>query len=213
MMDCTEALTLLSGRVDGENTAEEERALQAHLDVCPNCRAILEAYQNIDKGVLELTEEPPEALARGVMEAVRRPVKRRRFYYGGGTLAAAAVIALLLSGAHQTPTDSAPARPVADLEESASIKARGAEARFAPADEPVLVEITDKAGAPVSERVALFAGLTAVAADAEYVVDAATAREIIGACTDYAVTVPDGFASLADDVPVTIRIVSAKPDE
>ncbi len=219
-MDCSEALTLLSGRLDGENTEEEERALQNHLDVCPDCRAILEAYQAIDKGVLALADEPPEALARGVMEAVRRPVKKRRFYFGGGTLAAAALIALILFGpfSRRDATNSAPPpseSPASYREDSAPMRSRSVEAQFVPADEPALVEITDRADAPVVERVALLSSLPSVTVDGspEYAVDAATAREIVAACPDYAVSVPDGFSQLEDGAPVTVRIVTAKKGE
>lgn len=219
-MDCSEALTLLSGHLDGENTAEEERALQEHLDACPDCRAILEAYQAIDKSVLALSEEPPEALARGVMETVKRPLKKRRFYYGGGTLAAAALIALILFGpfSRRDSTNSTPppSESAASYGENfTSMRSRSLEAQFVPADEPVLVEITDRADAPLLERVALFSELLSVTVDGspEYTVDAATAREIIAACSDYAVSVPDGFSQLDDSAQVTVRIVRAKKGE
>ncbi len=211
-MDCSEALTLLSGRLDGENTAEEERALQEHLDACPDCRAILEAYQAIDRGVSALAGEPPEALARGVMEAVRRPVKKRRFYYGGGTLAAAALIALILFGPfsrRDAANSPPPSESAASYEEDfASMRSRSVEAQFVPPEEPALVEITDRAEAPVVERVALLSSLPSVTVDgsSEYAVDAATAREIIAACPDYAVSVPEGFSQLEDGAPVTVRI-------
>ncbi len=218
-MDCSEAQTLLSGRLDGENTAEEERTLQEHLDACPDCRAILEAYQAIDRGVSALAAEPPEALARGVMEAVRRPAKKRRFYYGGGTLAAAALVALILFGpfSRRDATNSAPppSESASYGEDSASMRSRSIETQFVPADEPALVEITDRAGAPVVERVALLSSLPSVTVDggSEYAVDAATAREIVAACSDYAVSVPDGFSRLEDGAPVTVRIVKAKKGE
>ena len=47
-MNCEEAMELLSGSIDGENTPEEERRLQAHLAECPACRALLEAYRAVD---------------------------------------------------------------------------------------------------------------------------------------------------------------------
>lgn len=101
-MNCEDALCLISGHIDGQNTAEEEALLQAHLESCASCREILQAYQAVDQGVAALEEEPPQGLAEAVMEQIlQHPSQRshrRRLFLGSGTAVAAvaAVLALLL---------------------------------------------------------------------------------------------------------------------
>lgn len=101
-MNCEDALCLISGHIDGQNTAEEEALLQAHLENCASCREILQAYQAVDQGVAALEEEPPQGLAEAVMEQIlQHPSQRshrRRLFLGSGTAVAAvaAVLALLL---------------------------------------------------------------------------------------------------------------------
>ena len=98
-MTCEDALALLSGHLDGENTQEEEQALLAHLEVCDECRALLEAFEEADAGVLALEAEPPRELRRQIMEKVRRESarpKKRVKLWAVPTVAAAAVVAILL---------------------------------------------------------------------------------------------------------------------
>ena len=51
-MTCEDALVLLSGHLDGENSEEEEAQLSAHLRQCPACRELLAAFQAADQGIL-----------------------------------------------------------------------------------------------------------------------------------------------------------------
>lgn len=107
-MNCEEALILLSGHIDGQNTAEEEAALQAHLAICAACRGVLQAYEEINAGVAELATEPPKDLRSSVMEKItEHPAerrRRRRFWLGSGTaVAAAAAVLVLLVSAGKLP--------------------------------------------------------------------------------------------------------------
>ncbi len=211
-MDCNEALALLSGRLDGENTPEEEARLDAHLKTCPACRAAWEDYRSIGALTASLAVEPPEALARGVMEAVRHPRKKRRFLFGGGTLAAAAVIALLAAvyaPSRETVPAGRSAGPEEAVVEPAKQQARSAEARFEAADPIPELVIQDDPEAPAAETVPAFSGLTAVTVDGGpcYYVDAATARQLAAACAAYELTVPDGLAELPDGAQCLVRIV------
>lgn len=98
-MTCEQALVLLSGALDRENTEEEARQFQAHLDACPSCRALLEAFREIDSDVAKLGQEPPEELCASVMEQIRQetsPRKRRRLPAWVGVAAAAALTLVLL---------------------------------------------------------------------------------------------------------------------
>ena len=115
-MTCEEALILISGHIDGENSPEEECQLSDHLKNCSSCRAILSAYQELDHNVAALEEEPPAVLVSGVMERIATmppslSKKRRSFLFGGGTAVAAAAAVLLIllsSGKVALPQQQAP---------------------------------------------------------------------------------------------------------
>ena len=69
-MKCEDVLLLISGHIDGENTAEEEQLLQAHLCDCEDCRRVLQAYEAADAGLMQAKEPAPEGLCADVMAAV-----------------------------------------------------------------------------------------------------------------------------------------------
>ena len=99
-MNCEEALVLLSGHLDGQNSEEEAARLQDHLAQCPDCRRLLEDLKALDAGLLSLEEEPPADLCESVMEAIRQeaPVRKKKRRWVWPTTAAAAVL-ILLAGA------------------------------------------------------------------------------------------------------------------
>lgn len=66
-MTCEDALVLLSGHLDGENSEEEEAQLSTHLRQCPACRELLAAFQAADQGILSLEEEPPQTDRKSVV--------------------------------------------------------------------------------------------------------------------------------------------------
>ena len=95
-MKCEDALMLISGHIDGENTPEEDCLMQAHLESCGQCRQILQAYLEQDDGIAALTAEPPADLCGKVMEAIageKTPKKKQKFW---PVLAAAAAVALVI---------------------------------------------------------------------------------------------------------------------
>ncbi len=77
-MKCEDALVLISGRIDGENTPEEDRLLQAHLDTCGDCRNVLQAYLELDRGVAALEEEPSADFTAKVMASVKKEIAGRK---------------------------------------------------------------------------------------------------------------------------------------
>ena len=97
-MTCEEALLLISGHIDNENTPEEEAQLQLHLAQCDQCRQVLQAFLEIDSGIAALEAEPPAMLHERIMEAVRAeaPVKKRKqsFRWAGLAVAAALVVVI-----------------------------------------------------------------------------------------------------------------------
>lgn len=72
-MDCDKYMELLSARLDGALTEEEERELEEHLAVCPDCRAVGAQLSALQGAFPELEEAaaPPEGFARGVMDRIR----------------------------------------------------------------------------------------------------------------------------------------------
>ena len=72
-MDCDRYLELLSARLDGALTEEEERELEEHLAACPDCRAVGAQLSALQGAFPELEEDTtaPEGFARGVMERIR----------------------------------------------------------------------------------------------------------------------------------------------
>lgn len=57
----------LSALLDGELDAAKEEELRAHMAVCPECRELYETFSLLHKDA----QEPPAALAAGIMAAVR----------------------------------------------------------------------------------------------------------------------------------------------
>lgn len=105
-MECDKYLELLSARLDGPLTSEEERTLEAHLSRCPACRAAGAQLAALQEAFPELEEVPaPEGFTQGVMDRIRGEepkkviplFKRPQFR----ALAACLVLAVGLYGASQ----------------------------------------------------------------------------------------------------------------
>lgn len=73
-MACDRYFELLSARLDGALTRDEERELEEHLLNCPGCRAVGAQLSALQAGFGELEEVPaPKGFAQEVMERVRAP--------------------------------------------------------------------------------------------------------------------------------------------
>lgn len=72
-MPCDRFTELLSARLDGALTPEEERELEEHLAACPDCWAVGAQLSALQGAFPELEEADaaPEGFARGVMERIR----------------------------------------------------------------------------------------------------------------------------------------------
>ena len=102
-MNCEEASLLISARLDGQLTAEEEQRLQAHLDGCADCRALAADLENIRADWTDLDDlEAPEGFTQAVMEKIEAmdskpkvvPLFRRRSFKTAAGLAACLVLCL-----------------------------------------------------------------------------------------------------------------------
>lgn len=104
-MDCKQAVEAVSAALDGELTAAEQAELEAHLSVCPACRALAEDFSALNAAMTENEPAPPLELADRVMARIaeenrvvhisagRRPGRRRWM-----SLAAAAALVVCAGG-------------------------------------------------------------------------------------------------------------------
>ncbi len=98
-MTCENAILLMSGHLDGENSAEEEALLQAHLAGCEDCRRLMSAYESIEQNTAALETPVPEGFKSGVMYRIEReanPKKQKKRFRYTGTLVGAVAAALVL---------------------------------------------------------------------------------------------------------------------
>lgn len=94
-MDCEQIQELISGMLDGELSNTDRALVNEHMEHCPECRAVFEAFSAVSDSLHDL-EEVPEGLTDAVMDRVRakpKAPKRRRL---AGFAAMAACLALVL---------------------------------------------------------------------------------------------------------------------
>lgn len=111
-MNCEQYLELISARLDGELTAQEEAALTAHLQECPACRAIANDLQTLHSALTQSGEvDAPPALSQTVMQKIKteRLAARRRFVRRISGLAAC--LALCVGAWHLTRPETPAADP------------------------------------------------------------------------------------------------------
>ncbi|MGE4276377.1 MAG: anti-sigma factor [Lawsonibacter sp.] len=71
MRACEDYIELISARLDGLLTHEEEQELEAHLADCPDCRALADQMAELHAAFPDLEEIPaPVDFAKGVMERI-----------------------------------------------------------------------------------------------------------------------------------------------
>lgn len=92
-MKCERARNLIHAELDGEINAEQQGALQAHVETCESCRALQAQFKAMAEGFEWLAEES-ETVPQTAPAIIRLSWARR---VGGAATAAAAVIALLVA--------------------------------------------------------------------------------------------------------------------
>ena len=141
MAECRRAEEWISAALDGELTAEEARALEAHLTECPACRALaadLARLHGAMAGMEPARAVPPELHEKILSAAAREPrpgAKKRRTWRTWAALAACAVLAVgvwrFTAAPAQTPEDGGIAvqtEPYAAGGEDGARRAAGPEA-------------------------------------------------------------------------------------
>ena len=98
-MTCAQALELISARLDGELSPEEDAALQAHLELCPDCKRLADSLRGMDALLSSLEEPAPKSLKQGVLYRIDQAsgkAKKPRRWFGPGTAIGAVAAALVL---------------------------------------------------------------------------------------------------------------------
>ncbi len=108
-MNCDKYLDLISARLDGQLTAQEEADLTAHLHQCPACRAIAEDMKGLHAALSSVGEvDAPPELSQTVLSKIRvekRPDRRRTLRQ----LSALAACLVLCAGVWQMTRPDTPA--------------------------------------------------------------------------------------------------------
>ena len=107
-MICEEAMALMSAKLDGALTPEQDAQLTAHLAACPDCANLMETLRGLDSQVAELREPAPQGLKKGVLyridQATGKAKPSRRGWFGPGTaIGAVAAVLVLLVGLGVVP--------------------------------------------------------------------------------------------------------------
>ena len=94
---CDEREEQLSALVDGDLDAGEREAVEAHLEVCPRCRAVYEDLNEMTRSLRALGPVPerPNVLPK-VAATVNRGRRRMLLGLGGAVGLAASVLVVLL---------------------------------------------------------------------------------------------------------------------
>ncbi len=91
----------ISAALDGELTAEDRAALDAHLAVCPRCARLYERLSRQSAALRELDCAPPEDLARRVLDHLPvqgAPAKKRKLLHWKRWASLAACLVLVFTG-------------------------------------------------------------------------------------------------------------------
>ncbi len=95
MIDCNECREMISCLLDGELDEEEHTLVREHMDSCPECRRVYEAFCAISEGLRE-PEPLPEGLHERIMSGITAKPKKKSGIVWIKYLSAAACIALVI---------------------------------------------------------------------------------------------------------------------
>ena len=111
-LSCEQCAELLSARLDDMISQEENKALEAHLAQCPECRQLARDLEQLHGAFAEIREaQIPAGLVQAIMARIARARCRRPVFKALAGLAACAVICVGLYGG--TQTHQLPEQPIA----------------------------------------------------------------------------------------------------
>lgn len=101
MESCVQFNEMISALIDGALDEGQEAELRAHMEACPSCKSLYEAFSELSEAMSGELVAPPESLVQGIMfkigiEEQKKTKKRSRI---GSFTAVAACLALILMGA------------------------------------------------------------------------------------------------------------------
>ncbi len=100
MLNCDQALELLSARLDGPLGPEDAAALEEHLSVCPACRALADDLAVLHDELPLLAAQPPAGLKENVMAQIHAskvtPFQSKKRQWRWQSLASLAAVAALV---------------------------------------------------------------------------------------------------------------------
>ena len=98
--DCAAVGELLSAYLDGELTAGEKEAVEAHLQTCDACRHLAEALGSLRTEIRGAELTPPPELRSSIMKQIHRENRLRRIrrLTAVGSVGAAAMLCLVIIG-------------------------------------------------------------------------------------------------------------------
>ncbi len=98
--DCAAVGELLSAYLDGELTAGEKEAVEAHLQTCDACRQLAEALGSLRTEIRGAELTPPPELRGSIMKQIHRENRLRRIrrLTAVGSVGAAAMLCLVIIG-------------------------------------------------------------------------------------------------------------------
>ncbi len=96
MKDCTRFEELISCLIDGEILQEERSEIDAHIAVCPECRALYDDLISISDSLSHLSVEPPAELLTGVMAKIPVKNEKRGWYMRPGYFVAVAAVLVVV---------------------------------------------------------------------------------------------------------------------
>lgn len=100
MLNCDQALELISAKVDGALTAEDSALLEEHLAACAACRALLADFELLHQELPLLAAQPPAGLKDSIMDEVRQskvtPFQGKKTQWRWRSLASLAAVLVLV---------------------------------------------------------------------------------------------------------------------
>lgn len=202
---CEKMQELISRLLDGDLDREERAALEEHVQSCPECRAVYEAFSAVSASLKNDLEEPPESLRESVMAEIRREeIRKKNRRPWRAVLSAAAVAVLVLGLRFATGGEG--------LKEASQTAPLAASVQMAKADETMdNGAVTDAAGAPdeASGKLRLNENATAAVRAEEAPVEEALENSAVYDSTEaalYSVAATESTAETADSAVMTLDL-------